>query len=94
MSNSQDGQPGLVGALDHPPAAAELVVLDVVLQLAQLAQVGQPAVADGVVEQFPQPMVGQGQEAPRRHPVGDVAEPLRPHLVEVFEHTGFEQLRM
>ena len=38
-----------------------------------------------------QARVGQRQEAARRHAVGHVAEPLRPQLVEVFEHTGFQQ---
>ena len=87
-------EPGLVGALDFPPALPERGVVGVGLQPAQPAQVGQPAVADRLVEQPAQARVGQRQEPSRRHTVGDVAEPLRPHLVKVFEHTGFQQIRV
>ncbi len=88
------GEPALVGPLDLSPALPERRIVDVGLQPAQLVQVGQPAVADGLVEQRPQSRVGQRQEASRRHAVGHIAEPLRPQLVEVFEHTGFQQLRV
>ena len=88
------GEPPLVGPLDLSPALPERRILDVVLQPAQLVEIGQPAVADGVVEQRPQSRVGQGQEPSRGDAVGHIAEPVRPQLVEVFEHTGFQQLRV
>ncbi len=88
------GEATLVGALDLSPPRPERRVLDEVLQPAQLLEVGQPAVADGLVEQCAQARVGQRQEPARRHPVGDVPEAVRPQLVEVLEHTGFQQLRV
>ena len=86
------GEPRLVGTLDLSPLAAERGVVDERLEPAQPVQVGQPAVADRVVEQLAQAGVGQRQEPPRRDPVGLVGEPLRPHLVEVLEHALLEQL--
>jgi hypothetical protein len=40
------------------------------------------------------PGLASAKKAPWRHAVGDVAESLRPHLVEIFEHTRFQQFRM
>ena len=88
------GQAGLVGALDVPPALPERRIVDERLQAPQPAQIGDPAGTDGVVEQLTQARVGQRQEPARRHPVGDVAEAFRPHLVEVLEHAGLQQLRV
>ncbi len=88
------GQARFVGALDVAPLLPEGGIVDELLQPAQPLQIGQPAVTDGAVQQLAQPGVGQRQEPAWRHAVGLVAEPLRPELVEVLEHTGFQQVRV
>ena len=92
LRRDQVRQPGLVLPLDRAPALLEGRIVGVSLQTAQLLQVHQPAFADGLVEQGAQTGVGQADEAPRGDAVGLVEEPIRPHLVEVFEDRGLDQL--
>ena len=84
-------QARLVLPLDRPPAPAEFRVIGQGFERPQLGQVDHPAVADRLVEQCAQSGVGQADETARRHTVGLIAEPLRPHLVEVFEDGGLDQ---
>ena len=85
------GEPGFVATLHGHPLLLERSVVGVGFQAAQLLQVDHPPLADGVVEEPSKARIGQTHEPARSHPVGLVGEPLRPHLVEVFEDGGLDQ---
>jgi hypothetical protein len=87
-------QARLVAAFHVAPLLTEGGIVDERLQSAQAPQIGQPAVVDLAVQQLPKARIGQRKEAAWRHAVCLVAEPLRPHLIEVFEHTTFQQFRV
>ena len=62
------------------------------LQLAQLVEVGDPAVADGLGDRAGQRRVRQQQPAPRRDAVGLVVETLGKHLGQILDRLRAQQL--
>ena len=82
----------LVRVFDLAPLGAEIRVVDQRLELAQLVQIADPALADALRDAVCEARIGQHHPAPRRHAVGLVAELLRPQLGEVVEHVALEQL--
>ena len=88
----QCGQATLVPGLGLAELVRELGVVGVGLELAEALQVGDPAVADGVVDEPGQLAVGQPHEAARRDAVGDVGELVRPERGEVGQHVVAQQL--
>jgi len=75
----------LVALLDRADLAAERGIVGVVDQFRELVELRHPAVADARSDRVREQRVGGQQPSARRHPVGDVEEPLRPDLVEVVE---------
>ena len=61
------------------------------LQLPELRQVLDPAVADGIADVPGQARIGQHHPAPRRHAIGLVGELRRAEFVEVAQHVGLQQ---
>ena len=64
------------------------------LQLGDLAEIGDPAVADRVGDDARQRRIGQQQPAPRRDAIGLVVEALREHLRQVANRRLAQQLGM
>ena len=62
------------------------------LELAQLTEIGHPAVADGLGDRAGERRVCQQQPAPRRDAVGLVVEPLGKHLGQVLDRHRAQQL--
>ena len=62
------------------------------LQLAELVEVAQPALADFVGDELGEGRIADRDEPARGDAVGDVAELLRPELGEVAHHRLLEQL--
>ena len=79
-------------ALGLAEGVAKALVVGQRLELAQLAEVGDPAVADGLGDRAGQRRVGQQQPAPRRDAVGLVAEPLGKHLGQILDRRRAQQL--
>ena len=61
------------------------------LELAQLAEVGHPAVADGAGDRASERRVRQPQPAARRDAVGLVVETLGEHLGQILDRRGAQQ---
>ena len=83
---SNVGQSLLVLLLHVPPGGLEVRIVGVGLQLAQLFEVRQPAVADPAsVISWDQAGIGQPHETTRRDAVRLVLEPLGPQFGEVLQ---------
>ena len=85
------GQGVLVGLLGGGEPLPETCIVGERFQGAQLLQVGDPAVADGLGDQCGQGRVGLEQPAARRHAVGLVIKFLRPELVEVGDQGRLDE---
>ena len=79
-------------ALGLAEGVAKAPVVGQRLELAQLAEVGDPAIADGLGDRAGQRRVGQQQPAPRRDAVGLVVETLGKHLGQVLDRLRAQQL--
>ena len=88
------GQPLLVGALDRAQLGAEALLVQHRLQLAQLLEIPDPAVADAPRDQLGEPRVRLQQPAPGRDAVGHVLEALGPDQGEVGKQPRSHQLRV
>ena len=60
----------------------------------QLIKIGDPALADGVGDQFGERRIGQQKPAARRDAVGLIVESLRKHLGKIFHRGRAQQLGM
>ena len=78
-------------ALGLAEVVAKALVVGQRLELAQLTEVGDPAVADGLGDGAGERRVGQQQPAPRRDAVGLVVEPLGKHLGQVLDRHRAQQ---
>ena len=86
------GEVPLVQALHRPPPVAERRIVGRRREGAQLLQLGQPPLAaERGADEFGQPRIGQPHEPAWAHPVGDVAEPVRPQLRESRERRAGQQ---
>ena len=83
---------GLGRALGRPDRAAEGRVTGEWLELCELPEVVDPAVADGARDGAGQPGIGQQEPPPRRHAVSLVAEPLGKRLGQVLHRGRAQQL--
>ena len=79
-------------ALGLAERVAKALVVGQRLELAQLAEVGDPAVADGLGDRAGERRVRQQQPAPRRDAVGLVVEALGKHLGQVLDRRRAQQL--
>ena len=87
-------QPFLVGTLDAAPLLLEGAVPDPGLEGLEPREIRHPALAHRLIEQLRERRVAEHHEAARRHPIGDVAEALRPELRKVPQHRLLQQPRM
>ena len=78
-------------ALGLADGVAEAAIVGERLQLRQLGEVGDPAVADGFGDAAGERRVRQQQPAPRRHAVGLVVEALGKHLGQVLDRHRAQQ---
>ena len=90
-SCDERGEAALVGELHVAPLLLKLRVVGERLQLAQLVEVSQPAVADALGDELREAGIAERDEAARRDAVGDVAELLRPQLGEIAQHGLLQQ---
>ena len=88
------GETAFGGEFDFAPFLPESGIVGQRLQLAQLVEVFEPAVADAPGDELCQRRIGNGQETPRRDAVGDVAEFLRPQLGEIAQDGLLQQIRV
>ena len=79
-------------ALGLAEGVAKALVVGQRLELAQLAEVGDPAVADGLGDRAGERRVRQQQPAARRDAVGLVVEALGKHLGQVLDGRRAQQL--
>ena len=79
------GQALLVGALDFAPFLVESLVVGKGLELAHLRQVGDPVLADALIQGLAEQGVAPAQPATLGDAIGLVVEFLRPQFVEVVE---------
>ena len=68
--------------------------IDMLLKLAQLAEIGTPGAADMLIQHFRERRVSQRQPAARRHAVGDVKEAHREDGGEIGEQRLHHQVRV
>ena len=81
-------------ALGLEEGGAKIAVVGQRFQPAQLAEVGYPAVADGLGDGARERGIRQQQPAARRDAVGLVVEPLRKHLGQIFHRHCAQQSGM
>ena len=79
-------------ALGFEEGVAKAVVVGQRLELAQLAEVGDPAVADRLGDRAGERRVRQQQPASRRDAIGLVVEPLGKHLGQILDRHRAQQL--
>ena len=83
-------QGALGGEFHGAPLLLEGRVVRQRLQLAELIEVAQPAVADALGDELGERRIADGHEPARGDAVGDIEELLRPQLGEVV-HDGLDQ---
>src|ERR1700712_6063436 len=59
----EPGEAGFVVSFDVAPLLTEGRIVNELLEAAQPIEIGQPALTDSAVQQFPQPRIGQRQKA-------------------------------
>ena len=87
-------EPRLGGALGRENRGPKHRVVGQRAQFLQPREVGDPPVADGGGDRLGERRIGEPEPAPRRHPVGLVAEPLGEGLREVADRRLTQKLGM
>ena len=94
MHRQPDRQTLLVQQLGFPYRFIHRREINVLLQLAQLAQIGAPGAANVLIQNVGERLVRQRQPAARGDAVGHVAETRREDLREVRKQGLHHQVRM
>ena len=88
------GQPLFVFQFSLTHRLIDRRIVDMLLQLVKLAQIGPPGAADMLIQHFRQRRVGQRQPAARRDAVGDVGKAHREDFSEFGKQRLHHQPRM